>query len=410
MRLALAVTLLPGLLGLAFSQAEELSPDDTAFFEKKIRPILVEHCYECHSEAEDKRKGGLWLDRKAGWELGGDTGPAIVPGEPKKSLFLTTVHYSDPDLEMPPDGKLPDPVLEDLQEWIERGAPDPRDKAPAVVEKSVMDIEKGREFWAFQPRKENFEGRASIDGFITAKLEKEGISPAPEASAASRLRRAKVDLTGLLPTIAEQDEFFANPTDEKWEEMIDRWLAADEFGERWGRHWLDISRYADSSGGGRAMPFPNAWRFRDYVIDSFKEDRPLDELITSHIAGDLLPYKDLAERQRNLVGSGFMVLGPINFENQNKKELEFEIVDEQLDTLGRAFLGMTIGCARCHDHKFDPIPTSDYYAMAGIFMNTDFVTHANVSKWHTEPVPPTREAKAVIEAYETKEKLSLIHI
>jgi len=404
MRFGLWFCLVSLITGLVVTGGEKLSPDDLAFFEKKIRPALIEHCYQCHSEEEGKRKGGLWLDRKSGWELGGDSGPAIVPGDPEKSLFLTTVHYGDPDLEMPPDGKLPDKVIADFEGWIARGAPDPRNQAPAKAGEPEMDIEKGRQFWSFQPRKNDFSSDASVDFFINAGLKEKGLSQAPPADPESRLRRARIDLTGLIPTVAEQDEFLADPTDEKFEEMVDRWMASSAFGERWGRHWLDIARYADSSGGGRAIPFPDAWRFRDYVIDSFNEDRPLDDLIVSHIAGDLLPYEDLVERQQNLVASGFLVLGPINFENQNKAELDFEIVDEQLDTVGRSFLGMTIGCARCHDHKFDPIPTSDYYAMAGIFMNTNFVTHANVSQWHTEPIPPSEEVKAAIAAFEIEEK------
>lgn len=375
--------------------AEEISPEDLEFFESEIRPALIKHCYECHSEDEGKRKGGLWLDRRSGWEVGGDTGPAAVPHDVDGSLLIETIRYADPDLEMPPEGKLPDETIALFEQWVKRGLPDPRSGA-TEIESDGIAVEEGKEFWSFQPRATDFGEKLSVDDFIDAVLEEKGIEAAGQASPEARLRRAKIDLTGLPPSVSEQDEFLAAPTEAKWEEMIDRWLASDAFGERWGRHWLDIVRYADSSGGGRAMPFPDAWRFRDFVIDSFREDKPLDRLVTQHIAGDLLPYADLKERQENLVGTGFLVLGPINYENQNKAELELEIVDEQLDTLGRAFLGQTIGCARCHDHKFDPIPTADYYSLAGIFLSTDFVTHANVSKWHTEPVPPTPAAKEAI--------------
>ena len=385
---------------LCFGADGEIAPEDLAFFESEIRPALIKHCYECHSEEAGKRKGGLWLDRRSGWEDGGDTGPAATPHDVEGSLLVETVRYADPDMEMPPDGKLPADTIALFEQWVARGLPDPRTGEGAPLTEGI-DIEKGREFWSFQPRQTEFGGNQNIDHFINAALAGSNLDPAGPASPEARLRRAKVDLTGLIPTIAEQDEFLAEPTGAKWEEMIDRWLATDAFGERWGRHWLDIARYADSSGGGRAIPFPDAWRFRDFVIDSFREDKPLDRLVTQHVAGDLLPYADLKERQENLVATGFLVLGPINYENQNKAELELEIVDEQLDTLGRAFLGQTIGCARCHDHKFDPIPTSDYYSLAGIFLSTNFVTHANVSNWHIEPVPPTPEAREAIALHES---------
>lgn len=381
------------------SSGSDIAPEDLEFFESKIRPALITHCYECHSEEKGKRKGGLWLDRRSGWEIGGDTGPAATPHDLAGSLLIETIRYDDPDLEMPPDGKMPAETIALFEEWVQRGLPDPRTGESQPAEEGI-DIEEGREFWSFQPRRSEFGEKKNIDDFINASLAEKGIDPAGPATPEARLRRAKIDLTGLIPTVAEQDEFLAGPTPEKWEEMIDRWLASDAFGERWGRHWLDIVRYADSSGGGRAMPFYDAWRFRDFVIDSFRADKPLDRLVTQHVAGDLLPYENLKERQENLVATGFLVLGPINYENQNKAELELEIVDEQLDTLGRAFLGQTIGCARCHDHKFDPIPTADYYSLAGIFLSTDFVTHANVSKWHTEPVPPTPEAKRAIAQYQ----------
>ena len=387
----------------SFATASDLSPEDLAFFESKIRPALIAHCYECHSEEADKRKGGLWLDRKAGWALGGDSGPAAIAGDLDGSLLIETIRYDDPDLEMPPDGKLPPDVIADFEEWVRRGLPDPRTEEGIDIKPDGMSLEEGREFWSFRPRQTEFGEKKEIDDFIHHRLAEAGIVREASASPLQRLRRTKIDLTGLIPTEEEQEAIQKDNSPEKWEELIDGWLASKAFGERWGRHWLDIARYADSSGGGRAMPFPEAWRFRDHVIDSFHQDRPLDELITMHLAGDLLPYETEEERIEQLVSTGFLVLGPHNYENQNKAELDFEIVDEQLDTLGRAFMGQTFGCARCHDHKFDPVPATDYYAMAGIFLSSNSVTHANVSKWHTEPIPPTEGASDAMMKFKQRE-------
>lgn len=393
-----------GLLLQGFVAASEIAPEDLTFFESKIRPALITHCYECHSEEADKRKGGLWLDRKAGWEIGGDSGPAAIAGDVDGSLLIETIRYDDPDLEMPPDGKLPPEIVADFEEWVRRGLPDPRTKDSLEIKPDGMSVEEGREFWSFRPRATDFGDRSKIDDFIGRRLEDAGIEPESSATSLQRLRRTKIDLTGLIPTEEEQEEIRRDDSPQKWEELIDRWLGSKAFGERWGRHWLDIVRYADSSGGGRAMPFPEAWRFRDHIIDSFHNDRPLDELITMHLAGDLLPHSSDEERIQQLVSTGFLVLGPHNYENQNKAELNFEIVDEQLDTLGRAFMGQTFGCARCHDHKFDPVPTRDYYAMAGILLSSNFVTHSNVSKWHMEPIPPGAEAALAIEKFKGHEE------
>ncbi|MDF1740816.1 MAG: DUF1553 domain-containing protein, partial [Verrucomicrobiales bacterium] len=394
---SLTITLLAAV-SVGVCQAADISDADLRFFENRIRPILVEHCYECHSEEAGKSKGGLWLDRRAGWLTGGDSGPAAKPHDVEGSLLIETVRYADPDLEMPPDGKLSPSDILALEEWVKKGLPDPRGE---VLESGDggFDLEERKQYWSYQARKTEFGERRSIDDFINAGLSSQGLEALPATTPESLLRRAKIDLTGLIPTPGEIESFAGNPDRGNYEAFVDGWLETHAFGERWGRHWLDIVRYADSSGGGRAAPFPNAWRLRDYVIDSFADDRPLDDLIKAHIAGDLLPSANTEERVENLIATGFLVMGPINYENQNKDELEFEIIDEQIDTLGRAFMGQTIGCARCHDHKFDPIPTSDYYAMAGIFKSTDFVTHANVSKWHTEPIPPTEEAKKAIEEH-----------
>ncbi|MFT5466898.1 MAG: hypothetical protein ACI8UO_001999 [Verrucomicrobiales bacterium] len=394
-------------LALAGSAAaEEPSAADLAFFEKRIRPILIERCYECHSEEADKRKGGLWLDRRAGWEVGGDSGTALVPGDPDESLIVEMIRYGDPDIAMPPKEKLPPEEIALLEDWIKRGAPDPRDGATIAKTGEGIDIEAGREFWSFQPIANPeppaaADAKTDIDRFVRAKFAEAGLKPMAEADPESLLRRLTIALTGLPPTIEEQDRFLSG--DENFEAVVDRLLESRGFAERWGRHWLDITRYSDTSGGGRAMALPEAWRFRDYVIDSFHKNKPLDQFIREQVAGDLLPFDSREQRAEQLSASGFLVLGPHNYENQDKEMLDLEIADEQMDTIGRAFMGMTIGCARCHDHKFDPIPTADYYALAGIFLSTDSVTHSNVSKWHLEPFPPTPEETAAMTAYKEKE-------
>jgi len=403
-------------LALAFTTsstaASPLEQESYTYFEKHIRPILVEHCYECHSEEAGKRKGGLWLDRKAGWEIGGDSGAALIPGDPEQSLMIHLVRYEDQDLEMPPTGKLPDDALAKLEAWVKMGAPDPRTEA-GIARRKTMDVEAGRDFWSYKPitkpeppSVDSDWGQGAIDRFLLAALEAKDLRPAPPASKEVLLRRATITLTGLPPTPAELDAFLADNSPDAFPRVVDRLLDSPEFAERWGRHWLDITRYADTSGGGRALTLGDAWRFRDYVIESFRKDKPLDQLIREHIAGDLLPSDSAEDRMEKLLGTAFLVLGPHNYENQDKETLDLEIVDEQVDTIGRAFMGMTIGCARCHDHKFDPIPTADYYAMAGIFTSTQSVQHSNVSKWHTRPYLVSAEQEQQYAAYlEAKERL-----
>lgn len=398
-------TILVSLLTALSLPVQALSPPDIAFFEKHIRPALAQHCYECHAAGAKELKGELRLDYRGGWEKGGKSGPAIVPGKPQASRLLKAIHYQDPDLEMPPKGALPKEVLAHFEEWIRRGAPDPRDKAGPRLASRKIDLERGREFWAFKPRAnaplpevDNQDWPLqSFDHFILSKLEKKKLPPSEDTLPHILLRRLHLDLTGLPPTLAEIERFisqYERDADAAIEAKVDQLLADPGFGERWGRHWLDLARYSDSTGGGRAIPLPDAWRFRDYVVEAFQEDRPLDQLIREHLAGDLITTNDPDQRARHLTATGFLLLGPHNYENQDKDLLELEIIDEQLDTLGRSFLGMTIGCARCHDHKFDPIPASDYYALAGIFKSTVFVKHSNVSSWNKESLPLSKGQQA----------------
>ncbi|MCI0683379.1 MAG: DUF1553 domain-containing protein [Gemmataceae bacterium] len=397
------------LAGPAFAQDAGID-----HFEKRIRPVLAEHCYSCHSSDAKKHRGGLLLDSKAGVLQGGDTSPALVPGKPQESLLIKALRYTDPELRMPPKGKLPDAVIADFEKWVSLGAPDPRVATAAKAAHKYPTIEEGRKFWAFQPPqlgptpkvKNAAWPNNDIDRLVLAKLEEKGLRPAPDAEPATLLRRLHFVLIGLPPTPDEIDQFVSKYASAKQQAIIgavDRLLASPHFGERWGRHWLDVARFAESSGGGRTLMFKDAWRYRDYVIRAFNTDTPFDQFITEQLAGDLLDARTPEERYWRLIATAFLLLGPHNYERQDKPILEMDIVDEQLDTMGKAFLGMTIGCARCHDHKFDPIPTRDYYALAGIFKSTKFIVHDNVSKWMSRRLPMLdAEQELAISKYETR--------
>lgn len=346
---------------------------------------------------------------------GGESGPAVVPGNPSESLLISAVHYQD--FEMPPKGKLPDESIATLEQWIENGAADPRTE-DAVSTSREINIDEGRKFWSFQPRKQvpppelndNQWPRSDIDRFVIQRLIAEGIQPNPDANRRVMIRRAYMTLIGLAPSPEQIDDFVddSRPFEEAFGSVVDELLASPHFGERWGRHWLDVARFAESSGGGRSLMFKDAWRFRDYVIAAYNKDKPFDQFIREQIAGDLLPHDSIEQRSEQLTAPGFLALGPINYEQQNKSLLQMEIVDEQVDTVGRAFLAMTLGCARCHDHKFDPIPTADYYAMAGIFDSTQSVVHGNVSSYVTQKLPlPEAEQKVVDEYAERISKLTV---
>lgn len=399
---------------LSMTSVACLFADDKAMelFEKEIRPALVQHCVRCHGEK--KMQGGLRLDSREGWQAGGDSGPAIVAGD-MKSLLLRAIEYEDISLEMPPRGKLPEKTIAAFQKWVSLGAVDPRTNRHGGDDMQVENptVEQGKDFWAFQqvpmPDVPQFSDspwpKNNVDRFVLAKLEEKGIEPAQDASKESLLRRLTYDLTGLPPTVAQIEQFLGDESDDATDKLIDRLLQSGHFGERWGRHWLDVVRFAESSGGGRTLLFPDAWRYRDYVIDAFNQDLPFDQFLKEQIAGDLMLSENRLDRRRKLVATGFLMLGPTNYEMQDKDILEMDVVDEQLDTMGKAMLGMTIGCARCHDHKFDPIPTRDYYALAGIFKSTHSMIHSNVSTWNTVDLPlPAEEESALLAG---KEKLKV---
>ncbi len=381
--------------GSAAASAAEPSAADLEFFEKEIRPLLVEHCLACHSP-EKKVRGGLRLDHDEGWLKGGDSGPAVKPGDPESSLLIEAVHYKNDDMQMPPKGKLSAENIALLEDWIKRGAPAPKSKSAAGKPAPVIDMAQARQFWAYKPlsrpQPPESAGSTPIDRFLRASLDKAGIAPSAPAEKAVLIRRLMFDLHGLAPTPDEIDAFVADESPEAYARLVDRLLVSPRFGERFGRHWLDVVRYAESLTL-RGFLLPNSWRYRDYVIDTFNADRPYDLFLREQIAGDLLPAESVELRQRQIVATTFWAFGDTNLEEQDKKQLDMDVVDEQLDTFGKAILGQTLGCARCHDHKFDPIPTRDYYALAGILRSGKMLEHSNVSALTTRILPQPAEVE-----------------
>ncbi|MFT4638969.1 MAG: hypothetical protein ACI8T1_002292 [Verrucomicrobiales bacterium] len=360
-----------------------------AFFEKEVRPLLISRCYECHAVGDGfEVKGGLRLDHRAGWEKGGESGPALVPGKVAESRLIQAVHYRDPDLQMPPKKKLDAAEIVVLERWIADGAYDPRDEALPfeAASKKAIDVEEERQFWAFQapedpavphPQRAGW-ANAPLDAFLLEHWETRDAAPAPEASSNKWMRRLAFALTGLPPAVLEMPEEEMDRPDAR-SRMVDRLLASPRYGERWGRHWLDVARYADSNGMDENMAYVEAYRYRDYVIDAFNADLPFDRFVTEQLAGDLLDDSKMSHK----VATGFLSIGPKMLACDDQEKMRMDIVDEQIDTTGRAFLGLTFGCARCHDHKFDPISIEDYYGLAGIFRSTKtLINYKVVAKWH----------------------------
>ena len=384
--LAIHMTAVAGLLASAGAVAAATDADAESYFQEYVLPIFEQHCYECHSHRAGEAKGGLVLDSRSGWAKGGDSGPALTPGDASQSLLLSAVRRQD--LEMPPGGKLPDELIAHLERWIADGAYDPRVTA-TVQSEAQIDIEGGRKHWAFQPLasasppdvKHADWTRSEVDRFVLAKLEANDLLPVDDADRYTWLRRTSLDLTGLPPTVAEIREFSADESPYAYERVVDRLLASHAFGERWARHWLDLVGYADQIGTSNSVFAEHAWRYRNYVIDAFNNDKPFDQFVREQIAGDLLPYDSVAERTTHLVATGFLVLGDIEIVEADKEKLRVDIVDKQIQKVGKAMLGMTLDCARCHDHKFDPIPQRDYYALAGIFNSTSSVYLTGRGVW-----------------------------
>jgi cytochrome c553 len=373
----LAVSALMGVALAGWAQAADDDPKGIEFFEKKIRPVLVANCYQCHSASSKELKGELRLDTREGIRKGGEQGPAVVPGKVGESLVIAALKHED-GLEMPPKQKLSEEIVADFTKWIEMGAPDPRRPNTSTVG-SKINILEARQWWSFQPVKltpppavKNAAwAKSDIDRYLLAGLEAKGLSPVADADRRTLIRRVYFDLAGLPPTPEEVEAFVADADPKAFEKVVDRLLGVPQFGERWGRHWLDVARYGESTSKERNIPYPYAWRYRDYVYDSFAADKPFDQFVREQIAGDLLPAKNDAQRNVMLTATGFLALGPKSLNNRNNEQYLMDQADEQLDVATRGVMGLSVACARCHDHKFDPIPTTDYYALAGIFRSTD---------------------------------------
>ena len=351
-----------------------LAPEKLEFFESKVRPILVQRCYECHSGQESN--GGLRLDYREGLLKGGDSGPALQADEPQGSLLLRAIRYQNADLQMPPSGKLDATEIEVLETWVGQGAVDPRADLPSGSSDKPqgMSIQDGRNFWSMMPLKPVEVPRAvdadwcrnPIDAFVLKELDSNGLRPSPESPRREILRRVTLGLIGLVPESQEYKAFEQDTAPEAYERQVDRLLSSEQYGVRFGRHWLDVARYSDSNGLDENIAYGNAWRYRDYVVEAFNSDKPFDRFIEEQIAGDLLPDAD----RQSKTATGFLVLGAKVLAEPDRDKLTMDTIDEQLDTIGKAFMGMTLGCARCHDHKFDPIKQRDYYALAAILKGT----------------------------------------
>src|SRR5215468_10581717 len=384
------------------TQPQAPSREGLEFFEKKIRPALTENCYACHSEKSKRPQGGLLLDSIEAMLKGGASGqPAIVPGDPEKSLLIKAIRQTDAKLQMPMGGKLPDQVIKDFEDWVKMGAPAPRATSNVASNQPAYNFEEARKFWSFQPVRDHHPPKVKneawvkspIDRFILAKLEEKSLKPVADADKRALIRRATFDLTGLPPTPDEVEAFLKDAAPNAFDKVVDRLLGSQAYGEKWGRHWLDVARYADTAGDNSDYPVTAAYRYRNYVIESFNKDKPYDQFIREQIAGDVLarhssprvdgrlPEEEEDEveipgakkqsaaeieksRQEKIIASGYLAMSR-RFGSRNK-EMNLTI-DDTIDNLGKAFLGLSVSCARCHDHKFDPIPQRDYYALYGVF-------------------------------------------
>lgn len=357
---------------------EKISEDDLAFFEKRIRPVLAKNCYRCHSEKSKDLKGGLLVDSRATLRRGGAGGPSVVPGHPEKSLLIEAVRYENPDMEMPPDEKLSDEEIADLERWVKIGAPDPRSTESKHLGKQI-DIAKAQEFWSFRPivrpklptvKNTNWPSN-DIDRFVLAKMEEHRLTPAPDAAKRALIRRATFDLTGLPPTPEEVQSFLQDNAADAYEKLVNRLLDSPRYGERWGRHWLDVVRYADTAGDNSDYPIPQIRLYRDWVIQAFNRDMPYDAFVRDQLAGDLVKSKSDDDFYQKVIATGYLA----NSRRFGSRVVDYPqhlTIEDTIDNLGRTFLGMSLACARCHDHKFDPFTARNYYGLYGIFSSTRY--------------------------------------
>ena len=406
-----------GLCLLAGSSTSGEEPGrDAAFFESKIRPLLVQRCYECHARTAKHREGGLAVDSRAGLMAGGETGAAIVPGKPEESLLVLAVKY-DGDVQMPPVGKLPAEEIALLSEWVRRGAPMPEDGVTEMKRKGI-DFETGRKFWSFQPPKasppptvkDTQWSRKAIDPFVLAAMERRGLEPSPRADARTLIRRATFDLIGLPPEPEEVEQFASDPSPEAYARLVDRLLASPHYGERWGRYWLDFSRYADGNTTSLEVR-GQAWLYRDWIVQALNQDLPYDQFVLKQLAADKL----LGAQPADLAALGFLATGPEYFKELKLAPSVIQGIvadewEERIDAIGRTFLGLSLACARCHDHKFDPISTDDYYALAGVLASSRLVDRFVVSEAEAGAVnKAVRQVQAIeaeIKRHQESQKLS----
>ena len=402
----------------ATAERVALSEQQEAFFETRIRPVLVTHCYECHAEGAKVVQGGLRLDHRGGLLQGGDSGPALVPGNVEQSLLLKALRYET--LEMPPQGKLPEAVIQDFAAWIAMGAPDPRQLATTRPSRQI-DWEEGRQHWAFQPvvnpplpavNERNWPLQ-ELDHFVLAKLETVDLQPSPDADRYTWLRRVRLDLTGLPATRSEVEAFLQDDSPQAYEVVVDRLLSTREYGERWARHWLDLTGYADMMGTSNNVFAEHAWRYRDYLIAAFQQDKPYDRFVREQLAGDLLSASTPQERAEYLTATGFLMVGDVEIVEPDKAKMEADHIDTQVSKIGMVFLGMTLGCVRCHDHKFDPIDLSDYYGLAGILRSSPSTHKIPFGVWsmlNSTELPETPEQLAARQQREAERAALLAEI
>ena len=376
-------------------------------YDDYVQAILERNCYQCHSHQAGEAQGGLVLDSSTGMLAGGENGTVVVPGNAAASRLVIAITYKDDDLQMPPDGPLGEDEVAKLRDWIEHGAPhggsglgnnaSEEDQEPLWSTESLQHAE-------LPAVKDNEWPRDDVDRFVLARLESEGAHPVDDADRATLLRRVHLTLVGLPPTPTQINTFLTDERTfrEAFASVVDSLLGSLEYGERWGRHWLDIARYADSNGAGSEAnnTIDNAWRYRDYVIAAFNDDKPYDRFVIEQMAGEQLPYTSVEQRRSLIIATGFLQLGPKPFGEQSLEKFRLDVIDEQIDSLGKSLIGISLGCARCHDHKFDPFPTADYYALAGILSSTRTLKldkHWRMSKaWIRVPLPIDPQMETIL--------------